>query len=177
MRIYQLPKCEHAIAFFRSSIIVVSSQAKKEKKMKKVLCLAMLCMSVSVFAQGSPNIIGTWTGMSNSAVSGAGHFHPTEAGKEKAVRFRSVEYVMVIDKEEGRNFVGSIGATNNKHSTDVKRKEVLMGSYAKDMKSGVMVNETGSFTFKLMDPKNLEICYTQVSASPKVASCFEMTKK
>ena len=84
---------------------------------------------------------------------------------------------MVIDKEEGRNFVGSIGATNKKNSTDVKRKEVLMGAYAKDMKSGVMVNETGSFTFKLMDPKNLEICYTQVTASPKVASCFELTKK
>ena len=122
-------------------------------------------------------MLGTWTGMSNSAVSGAGHFHPTEAGKEKAVRFRSVEYVMVIDKEEGRNFVGSIGATNNKNSTDVKRKEVLMGAYAKDMKSGVMVNETGSFTFKLVDPKNLEICYTQVTANPKVASCFELTKK
>jgi hypothetical protein len=145
--------------------------------MKKVLGLAILCMSFSTFAQSSPNLLGTWTGMSNSAVSGVGQFHPTEAGKEKAVRFRSVEFVMVIDKEEGRNFVGSIGATNNKHPTDVKRKEVLMGSYAKDMKSGVMVNETGNFTFKLIDPKNLEICYTQVTSNPKVASCFELTKK
>lgn len=145
--------------------------------MKKVLGLAMLCMSLSAFAQSPPKMLGTWTGMSNSAVSGAGHFHPTEAGNEKAVRFRSVEYVMVIDKEERRNFVGSIGATNNKNSTDVNRKEVLIGAYAKDMKSGVMVNETGSFTFKLMDSKNLEICYTQVTASPKVASCFELTKK
>ena len=139
--------------------------------------LAMLGMGLSAFAQSSPSMLGTWTGMSNSAVSGAGQFHPTEAGKEKAVRFRSVEYVIVIDKEEGRNFVGSIGATNNKHSTDVKRKEVLMGAYAKDMKSGVMVNETGSFTFKLIDSKNLEICYTQVSATPKVAACYELTKK
>jgi hypothetical protein len=145
--------------------------------MKKVLGLAVLCMSLSAFAQSPPKMIGTWTGMSNSAVSGAGHFHPTEEGKEKAVRFRSVEYVMVIHREEGRNFVGSISATNNKHSTDVKRKEALLGAYAKDMKSGVMVNETGSFTFELTDPKNLEICYTQVTASPKVASCFELTKK
>ena len=56
-------------------------------------------------------------------------------------------------------------------------KLTAVHAYAKDMKSGVMVNETGSFTFKLMDPKNLEICYTQVTASPKVASCFELTKK
>ena len=139
--------------------------------------LAMLGMSLSAFAQSSPSMLGTWTGMSNSAVSGAGQFHPAEAGKEKVVRFRSVEYVIVIDKEEGRNFFGSIGATNNKNSTDVKRKEVLMGAYAKDMKSGVMVNETGSFTFKLLDSKNLEICYTQVSATPKVAACYELTKK
>ena len=143
----------------------------------KLLVATSFFIPAMVMAQSTPNMLGTWTGMSNSAVSGAGHFHPTEAGKEKAVRFRSVEYVMVIDKEEGRNFVGSISATKNKHSTDVKRKEVLMGAYAKDMKSGVMVNETGSFTFKLIDPKNLEICYIQVSASPKVASCFELTKK
>ena len=146
--------------------------------MKKLyLVLISSLFSISVYAQASFNMLGTWMGMSNSAVSGAGHFHPTEAGKEKAVRFRSVEYVMVIDKEEGRNFVGSIGATNKKHATDAKRKEVLMGAYAKDMKSGVMVNETGSFTFKLIDPKNLEICYTQVSTKPMVASCFELTKQ
>jgi hypothetical protein len=143
----------------------------------KLLIAAILITPALVFAQSSPNMLGTWTGISNSAVSSAGQFHPTEAGKEKAVRFRSVEYVMVIHKEEGRNFVGSISATNNKDSTDIKRKEVLMGAYAKDMKRGVMVNETGSFTFMLMDPKNLEICYTQVTASPKVASCFELTKK
>ena len=121
-------------------------------------------------------MLGTWKGISNSAVSGSGLFHPTEAGKEKSVRFRNVEYVLVIDREEGRNFVGSIGATNSKHPTDIKHKEVILGAYAKDMKSGAMVNETGSFTFKLADPKNLEICYTQVS-KPKVAACFEMTKQ
>jgi hypothetical protein len=143
----------------------------------KLLIAAIFITPALAFAQSSPNMLGTWTGMSNSAVSGAGQFHPTEAGKEKAVRFRSVEFVMIIDKEEGRNFVGSISATKNKNSTDVKRKEVLMGAYAKDMKSGVMVNETGNFTFKLIDSKNLEICYTQVSATPKVASCYELTKK
>jgi hypothetical protein len=45
------------------------------------------------------------------------------------------------------------------------------------MRSGVMTNETGSFIFKLVDYKNLEICYTQASSKPKVASCFEMVKQ
>jgi hypothetical protein len=95
----------------------------------------------------------------------------------KAVRFRSIEYVLVINKEEGRNFVGSISATNAKNPTDMKHKEVILGAYAKDLRSGVMVNETGSFTFKLADAKNLEVCYTQVSSKPRVASCFEMVKQ
>jgi hypothetical protein len=143
----------------------------------KLLIASILITPALVFAQTTPNLLGTWKGVSNSAVSGSGLFHPTEAGKEKAVRFRSVEYVMVIDREEGRNFVGSIGSINSKHPTDVKHKEVILGAYAKDMKSGVMANETGSLTFKLADPKNLEICYTQVSSKPIVASCFEMTKQ
>ena len=155
---------------------------KKEKKMKikfaiaASIAVAGLASTLAV-AQTQSNMLGTWKGISNSAVMGSGLFHPTEAGKEKLVRFRNVEYVLVIDKEEGRNFVGSIGATNSKHPTDVKHKEVVVGAYAKDMKSGVMANETGSFTFKLADTKNLELCYTQVSSKPKVASCFELVKQ
>jgi hypothetical protein len=143
----------------------------------KLLIAVFGLVPVFVFAQTSTNMLGTWKGISNSAVSSSGLFHPTEAGKEKSVRFRNVEYVLVIDREEGRNFVGSIGATNSKNLTDVKHKEVILGAYAKDMKSGVMVNETGSLVFKLADSKNLEICYTQASSKPKVASCFEMVKQ
>ena len=161
----------------------MSHNQKKERKKMKIklaiaasIALAGLTSTLAV-AQTQSNMLGAWKGISNSAVMGSGHFHPTEAGKEQAVRFRNVEYVIVIDKEEGRNFVGNIGATNSKHPTDVKRKEVVIGAYAKDMKSGVMANETGSFTFKLADAKNLEVCYTQVSSKPKVASCFELVKQ
>lgn len=144
----------------------------------KLVIVAFGLLPVFVFAQTpSTYMLGTWKGVSNSAVSGSGLFHPTEASQEKAVRFRKVEYVLVIDKEEGRNFAGSIGATDSKHPTDVKRKEVILGAYAKDMKSGLMVNETGSFTFKLTNSKNLEICYAQVASQPQVAACYEMVKQ
>jgi hypothetical protein len=128
-------------------------------------------------AQAPANMLGTWIGVSNSAVSGSGLFHPTEAGKEKAVRFRNVEYVLVVEKEEGRNFTGHIRATGGKNSSDLQHREVVLGAFAKDMKNGVMVNESGSFTIKLADPKSLEICYTQVSTKPMVASCYEMVKQ
>jgi len=55
---------------------------------------------------------------------------------------------------------------------------MILGSYAKDMKSGVMVSEAGgSNTFKLAGPKNLEVCYTQVLPKPMVADCLEMVKQ
>ena len=96
---------------------------------------------------------------------------------KKSVCFRNVEYVLVIDKEEGRNFVSYIGANSSKNLTDVKHKEVVLGAYPIDMKSGVMTNEMGSFTFKLVDPKNLEIFYTKVSSRLRVASCYEMVRQ
>lgn len=40
--------------------------------MKKVLGLAMLCMSLSAYAQTAPNLLGTWKGVSNSTVMGIG---------------------------------------------------------------------------------------------------------
>ena len=141
----------------------------------------VLIFSPTSFAQTASPLMGTWKGISNSAVLGAGRFHPTEAAKEAAVRFRRVEYQIVIEKEEGRNFAGYIGATDKAHPTNVQHKEVILGAYAKDMKSGVAVNESGRFTFQLTDSKTLEICYTQVTAQatgvPLVASCFEMVKQ
>jgi len=147
----------------------------------KLFIAVMGLVPALVLAQAAPNMLGTWKGVSNSAVYGSGLFHPTEAGKEKSIRFRNVEYMLVIDKEEGRNFAGLIGAASSKHPTNMKHKEMILGSYAKDMKSGVMVNEAGTFSFRLADPKNLEVCFSQVTphavTTPRVASCFEMSKQ
>ena len=143
----------------------------------KIFVVILGLIPALALAQNAPNMVGTWKGIGNAAVASSGTFHPTEAGKENAVRIRHVEFVLTIDKAEGRNFVGSMGATNDKDPTNVKHKELILGAFAKDMKSGVMVNETGSFTFKLADDKNLEICYSQVSTKPRVASCFEMVKQ
>jgi hypothetical protein len=121
------------------------------------------------------NLLGTWTGTSNSAVYGWGLFHPTEVGKEQAIRFRNIEYQIVIDRQEGRNFSGRVQAVSSKH------KEILLGSFAKNLKSGVMVNENGTFTFNIDHESEMEICFTQVKShaviTPRVASCFELKKQ
>jgi hypothetical protein len=129
------------------------------------------------FAQASPVLLGTWKGVGNSTVSGSGTYHPAGLGKENPVRYRHVEYVLVIDREEGRNFSGYFSATNNKDSTDTSYKPVILGSLAKDVKSGVYVSEFGTAIFKLVDPKHLELCYAQVTAEQRVASCLELAKQ
>jgi hypothetical protein len=143
----------------------------------KFIVATLTLLPVLTFAQTSPIMLGTWKGIGNSAVSGSGTYHPTETGKENAVRYRHVEYVLVIDKEEGRNFSGYFSATKNKDSTDTNYKTIILGSYAKNMKSGVYVSELGAATFKLLDPKHLELCYTQVTTQQRIASCLELAKQ
>ena len=147
--------------------------------MKPYLFAFLFAISIhpALAETSSPPIspLGTWVGVSNSAVYGWGLFHPTEAGKEKAVRFRKVEYQIVIDRQDGRNFSGRVQTTKGKH------KEVLLGAFAKDLQSGVMVNENGTFTFNLENESEMEVCFTQVKPhaviTPRVASCFELKKQ
>jgi hypothetical protein len=145
--------------------------------MKKVLGLAVLCLSLSAFAQNSPVLLGTWKGVGHTAVAGSGTFHPPEAGKDSNQRFRNVEYVLVIDREEGRNFSGYLTATSKKDSTDTNYKPTILGTFGKDMKNGVWVSPNGTATFKLVDPKNLEVCHTHTTPQQRVASCFELVKQ
>jgi hypothetical protein len=144
----------------------------------KLIITALVVLPAIVFAQTSPNLVGAWKGVGNASVSGPDNYHPTEAGKEKSVRFTKMEFFLVVDREEGRNFTGYISSTSSKAPANTDNKKMIIGSYAKDMKSGVWINELGgSATFKLADSKNLEICYTQVPPKPMVADCFEMVKQ
>jgi hypothetical protein len=141
----------------------------------KIFATALVGLSAlaCAFAQSPGPMVGTWKGISNSAVFGSGLHHPSVKTEESEVRFRHVEYTLTIDKQEGRNFVGSIGSDTH--------KEIVLGALAKDLKSGVMVNEHGTFNFTLPDTRTLELCFTQVvpgsPSIPKVASCFEMEKR
>jgi hypothetical protein len=135
------------------------------------LCIVLsLCCTV---VHAREDMIGTWHGTSNSAVLGAGLHHHSPETDRKAIRFRKVDYTLTIDRQEGRNFSGTVASAH--HS------EIVLGALAKDHKTGVMVNEHGTFNFSLADTNALELCFTQVQTSnstiPQVASCFEMKRR
>ena len=141
------------------------------KAILRVLCIGLSLSCTVVHAR--EDMIGTWQGISNSAVLGAGLHHHSPETDRKAIRFRKVDYTLTIDRQEGRNFSGRV--------TSAHHSEIVLGALAKDFKTGVMVNEHGTFNFSRADTNALELCFTQVQTSnstiPQVASCFEMTRR
>ena len=117
----------------------------------------------------APDLLGTWVGVSNSAVISGGNHHP--GGTENSVRFRHVEFKLVIDKQEGRNFAGK--------SSSSEYTEPFVGAMRADVKSGVMADTDGTYTFTLVGNGRMELCYAQprTNGASIVAACLEYEKK
>lgn len=133
----------------------------------KVAVAVFALLPVLVFAQNAPNMIGTWTGTFNAAVMGVAAHHIVPNKKDKEIHFNKVPFTLIIDRQEGVNFSGSLVSKNH--------KEVMLGAIALDLQGGVMVDDDGTHTFKIIDPTTIQNCYVQMS-KPKVAACW-MGKK
>lgn len=129
---------------------------------------AAISISTLAYSQSTPDLKGTWAGTSNTTVIGAGQHHP---GNEpmKTVRFRNVELQFIIDQQKGPNFSGKL--------VSATYEEVLAGVLSHDGKSGVMADEDGTFSFKLVGKNKMEICYTHAKSSSIVAACTLTERK
>lgn len=142
-------------------------------KFKYLLLILSVLISTSALSQPSNAILGTWKGTSNAAIIGSGTHYSNNNHEKVDVVFRKVDFIILIDKVDGRNFSGT---ASSKSYT-----ELIAGAFKKDLKNGVLVSENGSTTFELTSPNTLEICYTQVTpkfiALPNIASCSEYQKQ
>lgn len=129
----------------------------------KLLIAAIVITPALVLAQTTPNMLGTWTATSNATVIGTAAHHQVPNKKDGEIYFNKVPLKMVIDRQEGVNFSGMISS--------IYYKEVILGAITPDLQSGVMVDEDGSYTFKINDPSTIQVCYVQIS-KPKVANCW-----
>jgi hypothetical protein len=116
-----------------------------------------------VLAQNAPNMIGTWTGTFNATVMGSAAHHVLPNKKDKEIYFNKIPFTLDIDRQDGINFSGSLATKN--------RKEVILGAITPDFQGGVMVDEDGTHSFKIIDPTTIQNCYVQIS-KPKVAACW-----
>jgi hypothetical protein len=121
-----------------------------------------------VLAQNAPNMIGTWTGTFNATVMGSAAHHVLPNKKDKEIYFNKIPFTLDIDRQDGINFSGSLATKN--------RKEVILGAITPDFQGGVMVDEDGTHSFKIIDPTTIQNCYVQIS-KPKVAACWIVKKQ
>jgi len=127
------------------------------------LILIMALSPALVLAQSIPNMVGTWSGTFNAAVMGSAAHHIVPSKKDKEIYFNKVPFTLIIDRQEGINFSGSLATKNH--------KEVILGAITPDSQGGVMVDEDGTHSFKFIDQTTIQNCYVQIS-KPKLAACW-----
>jgi hypothetical protein len=108
-------------------------------------------------------MIGTWTGTFNATVMGSAAHHIIPNKSDKEITFNKVPFNLVINRQEDLNFSGIMSTS--------KHKEAILGAITPDHQGGVMVDDDGTHTFKIIDPTTIQTCYVQIS-KPKVAACW-----
>jgi hypothetical protein len=143
--------------------------------MNKVFMAVLLGLgfSFSVMAQQAPNVIGTWVGETNDAVIGAGSHYPN--GKANEIRFLKETVSYKFDKQSNNMFSGMVSI--EKHIIPI------VGSFSSDLISGVMADKDGTYTFKVLNPNKLALCFATTTPNPSnkaagpVADCHDVVRK
>jgi hypothetical protein len=137
--------------------------------MKKTVALMSFLLVTGVAsaqsAQSAPDLTGTWVGTSNAAVRGSSRHHPSDSTMSD-INFNNKVITWVIDRQEGRNFSGTV---SSKHNT-----EPLIGALSGDLKSGVIANTDGRIEFKLVSANKIDMCYSHNSERSIVVNCVDM---
>jgi hypothetical protein len=79
-----------------------------------------------------------------------------------------VPFTLTIDKQDGRRFSGSFSSP--------RATEPIIGVITR-AGTFIAVDTDGYASGTLLGPNRLEICYLQIAAHGRVASCTEMTKQ
>jgi len=133
--------------------------------------LSTICQSA--WAQQAPNLIGTWVGETNDAVIGGGTHYPN--GKAGEIRFLKSVVTYKFDQQKNRAFSGTFSIAG--HTVPI------VGSMSSDLASGAMADPDGTYSFKVLNPNQLAVCFATTTTAPKnkdagpVADCHEVTRK
>ncbi|MGI8853388.1 MAG: hypothetical protein ACR2GC_08895 [Methyloceanibacter sp.] len=138
-----------------------------------LLGLGLIAAKVAVAAGPPeiPDVVGEWTGTSETVVFGSSPHHPdSEAPMDKA-RLREVAFTMIVEGQEGRRFWG------------ITKSAVTSQPFAAVFSSshvfGYGANASGFYHFRNHGSNKLELCYTQAGTNPTaaiVAACVMFTR-
>lgn len=135
--------------------------------MKYLLLLVALLPTTAI--ADPPNIVGTWKGQTTATVYGNGGHHTADLGG--GFTYRSIETTYVFEHQQGRNFYGKFMSPT--------QSEILIGTFSRDDKRGIMVDLDGQFSFELYDTNKMEVCYGHPlgAGDHAVAACTDLTRQ
>jgi hypothetical protein len=125
---------------------------------------AVVVSSGASRAQEMPNVVGTWKGTAQAVHVGDNPYRSTE-GSGPSFSESSIEFTFTITDQRGNRFSG--------HSSGGKRAETLIGAISPSNRSGIVVDDDGQYLFTVRDRDTLDVCYSHLNLSGKVASCYE----
>ena len=112
-----------------------------------------------------PDLRGTWKGESESIVAGTGNPHHPGSS---AVRLGSVSFTLTIDNQDGRRISGKFSSS--------RQTEQIIGVISRDGR--IFGVDSDGYTFgTILAPDRVELCYLQLAAKGRVASCTEFRKQ
>ena len=115
-----------------------------------------------------PNLVGTWKGMAKAVHVGPTPYRVAE-GNGPTFGSNEIEFVYVVKEQQDSRFAGE---------TVGKFTETFVGALAPPAyRTGVFVDEDGSYDFTLRDPATIDLCYHHVYPTSKVVACFTLTKQ
>ena len=115
-----------------------------------------------------PNLVGTWKGMAKAVHVGPTPYRVAE-GNGPTFGSNEIEFVYVVKEQQDSRFAGE---------TVGKFTETFVGALAPPAyRTGVFVDEDGSYDFTLRDPTTIDLCYHHVYPTSKVVACFTLTKQ
>ncbi len=133
-----------------------------------LLCMVFLTATV-VLGADLPDLKGSWVVQASGVdIDKPGDSPPPVLHSEK-LGYHEVEFLMVIDRQEGFRFSG--------YRESKRKKETLAGVIGYDHKSLYMVDADGTIQGKLVSPDHIEAVYLHIDNRHSLASREIMTRK
>jgi hypothetical protein len=126
-----------------------------------------LMSSSAALSQQAPNMVGTWKGTAYAVHIGS---NPYRVAEGNGVNFPSngIEFTYVIREQHGNRFAGELSG--------VKFKETIIGAIQPDNRGGIMLDDDGQYRFTLADPNTMDVCYSHLYPTSKIAACWRLTR-
>lgn len=113
------------------------------------------------------SMVGTWKGPAHAVQIGSSPYRPV-TGTGVTFPDNAIEFTLVIKEQHDNRFAGESVAANI--------RETIIGALQPDNRGGIILDNDGQYTFALIDPDTIDVCYSHLYPSSKLAACYRLTR-